>query len=130
MLSDLRCFSCALLALLLVGAMSVVSPAAAEPTAVAGDTGTLSVLVLDTQGKRVSGANVVLFFEGSTAGQGTTNGGGKATFGDLAPGDYGVFASKVTIVFGFPIAAFGSTNATVTAGGITGATVVLNQFAP
>lgn len=94
-----------------------------------GTTGNLSVAVFDVNGGKVAGANVVLFdASGAVAGQGTTGNNGKATFNGIDAGDYTVFASKVTVVFGFPIGTFGSTSVTVSAGGTTGAIVVLDRY--
>lgn len=92
--------------------------------------GTLFIATQDSTGKRVAGALVNVFdASGSVAATGTTNGAGKVSF-SLPAGNYTIFASKVTVVFGFPTAIFGSGAATVTAGKPSGTTVVLDQFAP
>jgi uncharacterized surface anchored protein len=131
MLGEIRQILIVTFAILLTGIISMGATATrtADEVLAGGDTGTLSVAVFDTSGKRVVGANVVLFDSaGAVAGQGTTGSNGKAVFSDLAAGDYSIFASKVVIVFGFPIGMFGTGNATVTAGGTTGAVVVLDRY--
>lgn len=90
------------------------APAATEPTA-ALLAGNLSVKTVNSTGAAVGGALVHVFPAGSStpAASGTTNADGKIAFSGLAAGNYTVFASKVGLVNGLPIAIFGSANVTI-----------------
>lgn len=122
----------AALALLVATWAGFGSTARAAETALASATGNLAVTTVNQAGKPVAGALVNVFATGvsTPAASGTTNASGKITFSGLATGTYTVFASKVTVVGGFPVAIFGSSNATVIANKTTPVTVALVNSAP
>ncbi len=107
------------------------STAVAAETARGAGTGNLSVATVNAAGKPVAGALVNVFASGGGAvASGTTNANGKIVFSGLAAGSYGIFASKTMVVSGFPIAIYGSANATVKANKTTGVIVALVNSAP